>query len=297
MGSLGQMFALTFYEGERAIYKFFELQDQKLHYHPTSVLAIPHFMISWDRRRDLNPVQAAILKRLDVQYDGKKVWPQIRQIKPGYFPGIADLREFKNIGILLSQCLDILPRALNDRSLLREKLKRQSTVLFRIPKKNRGEWIWHDEFKLPEVEQALDKVKYDRFYLEDYKQLPVLWKTLQVDIVLQPFPIREKDGEIRYHFMLIALDPVTELVVMGNMLKSAKRYETTLNGISNLIMEEMIKQGGRPARIEYRNPDLALVLQLFKDLAGTEIVFKRNLEPLGPVIITLIDQLSKQKSR
>ena len=198
---------------------------------------------------------------------------------------------------MLNQCLDILPRALNDRSLLREKLKRQSTVLFRIPKKNRGEWIWHDEFKLPEVEQALDKVKYDRFYLEDYKQLPVLWKTLQVDIVLQPFPIREKDGEIRYHFMLIALDPVTELVVMGNMLKSAKRYETTLNGISNLIMEEMIKQGGRPARIEYRNPDLALVLQLFKDLAGTEIVFKRNLEPLGPVIITLIDQLSKQKSR
>jgi hypothetical protein len=127
--------------------------------------------------------------------------------------------------------------------------------------------------------------------------LPVKWKTLQLDIVLQPFPIPDKDGKFKYHFMLIGLDPKTELIILAQMLKSGKRYETILNGIPNLVMKEMINQGSRPGKIEYRNPDMSVVVQFFKDLAGTQIAFKKKLEPLGMLIINLIDQLAKRESR
>ena len=297
MGSLGEMFAISFYEGERAIYKFFELQDTDLSYHPTTILSIPHFMISWEKRGEMEPNQASILEKLGVQYPGENVWPQINQIKPGYLPGIADLKEFKNIGILLGECLAVLPEVIRDRSILWENLDLQNTVFFRLPKKVHGEWVWHNEFKVPEVDEALDKVRYDHFQLEKYKRLPIKLETLQLDIVLQPFPIREKGGEIRYHFTLIAMDPGTELAIMAQMLKFGKRYETALNSAANLYMEEMINQGGRPGKIEFRNPDLTMVLQLFNDLAGTEIVFNKKLEPLATVIIDLIDQLNKQQSR
>gem|GEM_PF-4615052 len=43
---------------------------------------------------------------------------------------------------------------------------------------------------------------------------------------------------------------------------------------------------------EYRNPDIALVGRLFKDLAAIEIVFKRDLEPLGEAIIKVTNSMA-----
>jgi hypothetical protein len=295
MGSIGEVFALSFYEGDRAIYKFYQLQDEDLNYHPTTLLAIPHFMISWEEIGELEPIQAAILEGLGIRYTGKKAWPQINQVKPGYLPGLANIREFKNIGILLGQCLDILPRAIKDRSMLWEHPGMSNSFLFRIPKKVRGEWVWHDELRVPTVEPALSKVKYDSFLMEEYKRLPVKWKTLQVDILLVPYPVLNSDGILNFHFMLLGLDTKTELIIMTQMVESGKRYETTLNNIPNLMMKEMIACGGRPGKIEFRNPDIYLVMELFKDLAGTPVVFTKELEPLGMVVIKLIDQLPEAK--
>ena len=295
MGSNGEVFALSIYEGERAIYKFFELQNEDLNYHPTTLFAIPHFMISWDESGELEPIQEVILEKLGIRYTGKKVWPQINHTRPGNIPGLADIREFKNIGILLGQCLDILPRALKDRSILWEHLNLQNTFLFRIPKKVRGEWVWHDEFRRPAIEPVLSKVKFDPLLMEEYKRLPVKWKSLQVDLVLQPYPIPDPDGTFRFHFMLLGLDPKTELIIMAQMVKSGKRYETTLNNIPNLMMKDLIAGGGRPGKIEFRNPDIALIMQLFNDLAGTQVVFTKDLEPLGMLTIKLIDQLAEAK--
>jgi hypothetical protein len=36
-------------------------------------------------------------------------------------------------------------------------------------------------------------------------------------------------------------------------------------------------------------------MKFFEDLAGTQVVFKENLEPLGAVTIKLIDQLDRVK--
>jgi len=252
-------------------------------------------MISWEESGELEPIQAVILERLGIRYAGKEVWPQINQVKPGYLPGLADIREFKSIGILLGQCLDVLPEALKDRSMLWEHPDLSNTFLFRIPKKVRGEWVWHNEFRVPTLEPALSKVKYNSLLMEEYKRLPLKWKTLQVDILLVPYPVRNSDGTLNYHFMLIGLETKNELIVMAQMLKFNKRYETILNGIPNLMIKELIAYGGRPGKIEFRNPDISLVMQLFDDLAGTQVVFTNELEPLGMVSIQLIDELSKGK--
>ncbi|MDD4645941.1 MAG: hypothetical protein PHY99_08130 [Bacteroidales bacterium] len=297
MGSLGEMFAISFYEGQRAIYKFFEMQDDQLNYHPTTLLSIPHFMISWEEKEELDPIQATIFDKLKIQYEGDLVWPQINQIKPGYIPGFADVNEFRNIGILLTQCLDILPRAMKDRTLLWEHPEMKNSFLFRMPERVHREWIWHDEFREPTYDPTLTKAKYDWLLLKQYNQLPVIWETLQVDIILQPFPIPDKDGTLKFHFMLVGLDPEEDQIIIGKMLEFRKRYETILNNCPNLIMNELIALGGRPGKIEYRNPDLILIVNLFKDLAGTEVVFKRDLEPLGEAIVDMIDQIGKMKSR
>jgi hypothetical protein len=72
MGSEGIVPALSFYEGDRAYYKFIQLQNQDLNYHPTTLLAIPHFMVSWEKSRDLEPYQAVIMERLNIRYNGKR---------------------------------------------------------------------------------------------------------------------------------------------------------------------------------------------------------------------------------
>ncbi len=297
MGSNGEVFALAFYEGERAIYKFFELQNEELNYHPTFLLSIPQIVVSWEEKRELDPLQAHIMDKMGISYTGKNVWPQITRTIPGCMPEIPDIRSFEIIKILLEQSLVMLPRVISDPSIVWGNPDQLNTILFRVPKKVIGEWVWHDKMKTPAPDTALSKVNYNAFQLEEFRNLPVIWKTLQVDIVLQPYPIKGKDGKVNFAFILIAMDPKNDLILFAQVLESEKRYETNLKNLPNLIMDELVAIGGRPAKFEYRNPDLLATLRLFQNIAGIEAVLNRNLEPLGMAVISLIDELGKNVKR
>jgi hypothetical protein len=297
MGENEELLAITFFEGERAIYKYFELQDGELNYHQTFLLSIPHIMVSWEERQELEPLQSAIMDKMGISYTGKNVWPVINQTIPGCIPEIPNIRSFEKIEILLEQSLDMLPRLMSDPSIIYGNPDQPNIVLFRVPKKVQGEWVWQDKFKIPTTEAAFLKVNYDSSQLAEFKRLPVKWKTLQVDIVLQPYPIKGKAGAVNFPFMLIALDPKNDLIIFGLILDSRKRYETNLKNLPNLIMEELTAVGGRPAKFEFRNPDLVVTLRLFHDLAGIESVLNPNLEPLGKAVLGIIDELGKKVKR
>ena len=293
MGNGGEMTALSFYQGGRAMYKFWEIHYSEVHVHPSRILTIPHIMLSWEDHKDLEGTQSAITEKLGISYKGKQSWPQFQQIKPGFVPFIPDSKEFKTIGIILDQCLEVLPRAIKDPLMLWEDPDATSTVLFRIPEKSGDGWLWREEFRSPADDPALTKLNYNPLLLQEYLELPILWKSLQLELQLLPFPLRNPRGIARFPFMLIALDPKEDLILLSKMLDSSRRYETHLRNLPNIVMEQFIEVGGRPASIEFSNPDIHLLMQFMEDKTKTQPVFQNNLGRLEQAIGELIEAMGK----
>ncbi len=98
MGANKEVYALAFYLGVSAMHAFSQLQDPENNFHPSTLLSIPHILLSWDDKNALDPLQAAILKQCNRSYRGKQVWPVFSRIEPGYVPHTPPIKEFIKLG-------------------------------------------------------------------------------------------------------------------------------------------------------------------------------------------------------
>ena len=96
MGSLGESFALSAYEGIHALDRFWNIQDHEGSIDPSYILTIPHIMISLDEPGIIEPEQWGIMKKADVNTNKDSI-PVFRKIIPGFFPQIPDINSLKDI--------------------------------------------------------------------------------------------------------------------------------------------------------------------------------------------------------
>jgi len=104
MGSLGESFALSAYEGIHALDRFWNIQDHEGSIDPSYILTIPHIMISLDEPGIIEPEQWGIMKKADVNTNKESI-PVFRKIIPGFFPQIPDINNLKDIKYILPQTI------------------------------------------------------------------------------------------------------------------------------------------------------------------------------------------------
>jgi hypothetical protein len=95
MGSGGEFTAVSYYEGGRAADQFLHLQEQAGGSSPEDILLIPHLMVSFDRKEQIQPEDRKRLRACGYHLNRRRRWPVFQQLIPGHppdYPRVDKLR-------------------------------------------------------------------------------------------------------------------------------------------------------------------------------------------------------------
>src|SRR3989304_238307 len=147
MGSGGQHYALSAYEGPKAIGGVWELQDNPNNLPPQTILTIPQLMLSYESRKNSDKRQLQIIKESGYPAKGLKALPNLLHYIPGYVPSIPEESMLYDMVAVLEQSLDVIDRARHDINFLSPGGHPDNVYLIRKARDDKGNSTWHDEYR------------------------------------------------------------------------------------------------------------------------------------------------------
>jgi len=295
MGSEGSVFAMSAYEGKRALHQFWDFYEHVEHIPPESILTIPHMMISLGNILDINKEQKDIIKQLGLRKKGDKYFSNITRAIPGLIPSTPDEEHLIDLYHIITQCLNVAARAKIDENLIFQEEDNVLKYLFRVADKKENSWLWNDEYRLIEPTLMLNETLYMPENLKAFSSLDIGSLCAQIDVLMLPTPICEKNNPEYFPFMLVLLNPDTDIITEFETLTPFPNYDNMISKVPNVIMEKYIKLGSRPMKFEYKNHNLFGIMQFFEEKTPIQVVQSSELFGLDNAIESLLESLLKQK--
>lgn len=291
MGSEGDVFAMSAYEGITALQQFRDIYEQTEYISPQTILTIPHMIISLDDINIIRQDQKKIIKKTGVDLKGKQFFINITRIIPGLVPSTPDEEHLFDLYYIITQCLNVITRAKIDENLIYPKNINKNKYLFRVPVKKENFWVWNDEYRLIKPTPVICRSIYLPEKLKTFSSLDIGAIVAQVDIVLLPAPIREKDKPEYFPFMLILFNPDTDIITGFETLAPFPDYENMISKIPAIIMNKYIEEGSRPMKFEYNNHKLHGIMQFFKEKTPIQVTLTTELDALESAIDSMLDSI------
>jgi hypothetical protein len=115
LGSLGEVYGLVVYLGSVGLEQHQRMQSGKLHPGSPDFAFSQSCLTAWfGDRRDLNPTDLEIIRKLGLKFRGRNTWPQFRVMQPGYMPWHLDEREATFLTLCLEQARQVALDFKND---------------------------------------------------------------------------------------------------------------------------------------------------------------------------------------
>ena len=253
MGADGEFFAISAYRGKKGLSQFYNFLDNAETMPPETILTIPHFMLSFIDREDLSPEQLESIKSSGVPFRGKGNWPSLEQTDPGYIPMLPEDGFLPDLVVILEQVLGVVRRTERGTGFLYEEHEEYDAMLTREKNPSSGKWedVYHP---LPKLEEAtIYRSRSSEIQQKQVKGLPESRHMIQMDVALLPSPIKEGSKRGYFPFGLLLLDKQSGAVVSFEMLTPVPDIDTMYEKVPQALLEQLLKYGFRPARIEVRS--------------------------------------------
>lgn len=259
MGANGEYKALALYKGYEGLFGFSEMQNNA-ETQPAEVMTagtlftIPHILLSFTDREELEKDHLEAIKKSGVQFRGKGNWPLLEEIVPGYMPVFPGRETLEDLPVLLEQIAAFLPRAMDNPDRLFRESESGQEILVRTPSGKQGKRQWKSRYVLPDPGMASKKYKmsYRLDTCERLSKLEMRRMIMQVDLILLPAPVKEKGKKGYFPFILLMVDGQTGMVEGMTMLTPIPDLDALYESVPQKLMEELIKLGYRPEQIELR---------------------------------------------
>ncbi|MEW6752889.1 MAG: hypothetical protein AB1505_18200 [Candidatus Latescibacterota bacterium] len=268
MGMLGEHRAVAVYQGAVGLWQFLSLHeegdDPEI---AAQVSELPHLHLAFVPRRDLEPSDRSVYKRLGLRSPGRNAWPEFRIYVPGFVP--RPLRQGE-VGLLqhgLEQLPGVAERYREDESVLHPD---GPQMLVRVPVA--GEWV--DRYETVEhVPMPWESVELDPFTRAALERLERtrgtldiafvhLWSTVGGEPGLDPF----------YVYMLLLVDGHTGLLVGSEVLVPDPTAAALWSQLPGHLARLLEPAGGLPATVRVDRPRLARALGPVLEAVGVELV-------------------------
>ena len=290
MGVGGEHYGISLYLGAEGLFGYDNLQDQAindpsaLEDNAFALFDIPQLQASFENRGQLEKDDHAVIKKLGLKFRGSFNYPMFRSIVPGFLPYYITSDEARFLSYVLEQLLEVAPRVQADEEILDDTDidEEFESYLVRVPKKQNGTTVWHDEHLV--IKPPPDKdisVSVPEDVMEEIKHFPQNKNlTLEVDIFYAPQPVAEKGKRPFIPKILMFADSRSGMVLGVELLKS---YETEVENFTQLvtnIFESLRKLNARPKVIKVSSEEL---FQLFRSFTQQLTIELKQVEELKAV--------------
>lgn len=291
MGNVGEHYAVALYQGVRALYQFWELQNAGPQGNPFMLFEIPQLQASLEDRTELENQDRAIIKDLGLKFRGKQAWPMFRSLRPGFVPWFMDADEARFLAIALEQLLEVAPRVQTGLDLLTGAEGDQ--YLMRVPRPEGDQTVWEDSMqRLPSFTTMRLHMPMDVDLLEQVKALPQERARFELDLFLIPSPIQEeRDQRPFFPYALLMVDGRTGAIVGHEMLAPEPDLESIWERVPLAVLQRFAEIEMHPNILYVANARLGELLARLGEELDCRITVRRNLRHLQPAKMGLMSFL------
>lgn len=295
MGINGKFTGIAAYKGYQGLFGFYSLQEEPENVLNASLFTIPHLLISFTDREDLDKKDLEAIKKSGITFRGNGQWPKFEEIIPGFIPEFPGREVMEELPVLLDQVASVLLSAKKNPDLLYKEGEHENEILIRIPSKYRGKLNWKNYYEVPNPEKA--KTKYNISYkiknIEAVSKLKTSNVTLQCDLVLIPTPVKEPGKKGYFPFMLILSDKRSGMVPGMNLLEPDPDLPSLYESFTQKLLDEILKLGYKPLKMEFRSDLLFGMAKNVLIKSGCTPVLVKNMPMMDKAIKSLFDHLMK----
>ncbi len=309
MGSDGEFPALAFYKGYEGLADFLEFQAElerlsRLGLSSESMLrvstmiggmmTIPHLMLSFTDREELGKEDLAAIRKSGARFRGSGQWPQIEEIIPGYLPVYPGRKSLVELFLVLKQVLVVLERVSEEDHYLQREDDPEECFLVRVPAGKGPKFRWKDHYLIRDPEWG--ETSYSVIIANDDRaalsRLPEASQELQLDLFMLPAPVREKGHKAYFPFVLLLVDKLNDLVISSSVLSPRPDLRSLYESVPQKVLEELLKSGHRPSKIEIRSDLLFDLLEDSLEHAGCPVAWVSEMPEMDEAIGSMISHFS-----
>jgi len=285
MGTLGEVYALTAYEGSVALGQFWEIQNDPYGGRPESVLTIPNIMLSFENSTDMNKTELKRIKELGFKFTGSKSWPELKHTVPGFLPVFPENPYLNDMEIILEQSLNVIKRIKNKKDIITPDYKNPDVYLIRELADSEK---WKDVYETIIPEDKSIFVGYDSSLLEELIHMPQHKKTLQTDLLIIPNAIKEKGGKPYFPFLILVVDKKSGIIEGFQMLTPVPNIDKMYASIPMELLKLLINNNYKPETLELKSNLLASLIGPMIEKTGIDFVFNPEMDALEEAFKALI---------
>ena len=249
MGAIGEHYALSVYLGEKALYKFWDLQKSAsgLFSHQ-EFFEIPQLQASFEDRNFLHSKDRDLIKKTGLKFQGLQSWPMFRSYRPGFFPWYLELDEVFFLQCVLEQTIEVSLRVKQDYFLL--KPDDDKNYLLRKPVKKENKLLWQNSnLKVSSPPLYQIDISINKRTIEILKRITPSNTTLEIDLFMLTKPVKEKGMRPLFPYSLMMLDANNGMIVNNQLLLPVPTLEAMWGTIPSQIAEHLAKMRLLPEKI------------------------------------------------
>lgn len=263
MGANGEYTAVAAYKGYEGLSGFLELQENADRLPKETILTIPHLILSFTDRGEVDKVNLEAIRNSGISFRGKGQWPLLQDIIPGYVPVFPEGETLKDLPLLFEQIASVLLWAGENPDLLYREGDAGDEILIRTPSGTKGMLSWENHYEIPDIRKGISdyKMTYSREACAGVSRLKVSSSTLQVDLVMLPAPVKEQGKKGIFPFVLLMVDKENGMIPGMAMLTPEPDLHSMHESVPQKLLEEIAKLEFRPEKIEFRSDFLFNLVQ------------------------------------
>ena len=276
MGEMKEHTGITVYIGNEGIHGFWKLQDLSPEFSLEDFIEIPQIQASFEERAMLTGKDLKRIKDLGFKFRGRGAWPLIRSLHPGHFPWYPEPWERKFLCYALEQTLAMAKQLKKNPDLL--NFDNENDFLLRIPEQINGKIIWKDSMiNVPASIHREISVVIDREKMQAISNFPASGKVLEMDLLMIPSPVKDKEYNPYYVYALMALNSRTELIEFNQTMTPVPTLLDMYAEIPLHFSDMIINSGQRPLKVNVQTDLLYRMLKPLADDMGIKMEMVRRL--------------------
>ncbi|MDF1576747.1 MAG: hypothetical protein P1P86_16295, partial [Bacteroidales bacterium] len=309
MGNEGEFRALSFYKGYEGLTGFLDysahvgeltrpgISEKSMLRASTMIgnpICIPHLMLSFVDREELEKEDLAAIRKSGKSFRGKGNWPQFGEFVPGCLPVYPSRETLTELYLVLKQTLLVLERALGETQYLLRDGDPDATLLVRVPTGKGPRFGWKDHYLVPDRRRGEPSysVNIDPKTPTALSRLPEASQVLQLDLFMLPAPVKEKGSRAYFPFVLLMVEKGNGLVRSSSILVPQPDLRSMYESLPQRVLGELVQSGHRPSKIEIRTDLLFEILPEILEKAGCRVEWVEQMPEMDEAIESLISHLT-----
>lgn len=291
MGSVNQVFAISAYKGDTALYQFWDLMDIDMEERAEKLIEIPQLMLSFEIINDQNyeDRKKMKLKGLDVKTGNNCIL--FHELVPGYLPKIIDDDKVNEFSILLEQTLDVINRSKKDMYFIHPEEHDDEMYLVRQKKKVGNQDKWQDIYQRIKPQSYKIPVKYPPDGLDKLISLPKKPVVFQCGFFLIPNPVNDEVTGPYFPYMLLLINKMNGIAEDFQLMTPQPDLKSMHGNIPQVFLEILNNQPFKPFKIEISSTLLDTLLTGILSQAGIEVKMMPKLSVLEQAKINIVNKL------